>query len=78
MINAKFFDFYFHMRKNIEQVQHMIDLKIDQIFDKKNMHKQFQNNLKFRVYRTDFNFQIQQRFNLNQIFQNCSHAKIRA
>ena len=77
MINAKFFDFYFHMKTNIDQIQHMFSLKIDQIFDRKNMHDQFQSRLKLCVHEIDFDFRIQQRFDLNLIFQNCSNTKIR-
>ena len=77
MINAKFFDFYFHMKTNIDQIQHMFSLKTDQNFDRKNMHDQFQNRLKLRVHKIDFDFRIQQRFDLNLIFQNCSNTKTR-
>ena len=56
MINAKFFDFYFHMKTNIDQIQHMFSLKTDQNFDRKNMHDQFQNRLKLRVHKIDFDF----------------------
>ena len=77
MINAKFFDFYFHMKTNINQIQLMFSLKIDQNFNRKNMHDQFQNRLKLCVHKIDFDFQIQQRFDLNLNFQNCSNTKIR-
>ena len=78
MINAKFFNFYFHMKTNVKQIQHMIDLKIDQNFDWKDMHNQFQNRLKFRAHKINFSFRIQQCFDFNLIFQNCSNTKIRA
>ena len=38
MINAKLFDFHFHMKTNFDQIKIMIDLKTDQNSRRQRMH----------------------------------------
>ena len=76
LINVKFFDFDFHMKTNIDQIQNLINLKIYFEIDWHCIHCKSQILLNVSVHKIDFNFKIHQCQNSNAIFQICSYTKI--
>ena len=76
IINVQFFDFDFHMKINIDQIQNLINLKIYFEIDRHRMYCKSQILLNVNVHKIDFNFKIHQCQNSNAIFQLCSYTKI--
>ena len=76
IINVQFFDFDFHVKTNIDQIQNLINLKFYSKINEHRMHRKSQIFLNINVHKINFNFKIHQCQRSNAIFQTCSHTKI--